>query len=104
MEITRLPDSVVGKRYRVCGEPENKNWTVREGREPWCEITVTEEAYSDGKPTGRLLVTSFGGEVWPAAWPSIFSCHPNAMTANGTVVTEKGRKLLENANAQSLQS
>lgn len=93
MEVTRLRDSVTGKRYRICGEPENKTWTVREGREPWCEITVSEEAYSDGKLTGRLLVTAFGGEVWPSAWPSMF----NAMTANGIVVTENGHKLLEAA-------
>jgi len=101
MEISRLRDSLVGKRYRICGEPENKTWTVREGKEPWCEITVSEEVYSDNKPTGRLLVTSFGGELWPSAWPSMFACHPNAMTSNGTIVTENGRKLLENANEPS---
>jgi len=98
MQITRLVNSVTGKRYRICGEPENKKWKVREGKEPWCEITVSEEAYSNGQLTGRLLVTSFGGELWPSAWPTLFSCHPNAMTSNGTIVTEKGRKLLEAAN------
>lgn len=94
MEITRLADSLVGKRFRICGEPESNRWKAREGQEPWCEITVSEEVYASGKKTGQLLVTSFGGEVWPSAWPSLFSCHPNAMTSNGTVVTEKGRKLL----------
>ncbi len=96
MQVTKLGYSVVGQRFRIVGEPEAESWkkSLREGHEPWCEFTVSEEVYSNSKPTGRLLVSAFGGELWPSAWPSMFSCHPNAMTANGTVLTEHGKKVL----------
>ena len=94
MKIIRLSESCCGIRFRVVGTPEDKNWTVRDGREPWCELTVSKEIYSSGQETGRLLVTSFGGEVWPSAWPSLFCCSKNAMQSNGSEVTTKGRQLL----------
>lgn len=90
MTTTLIQDGITGKRYRIVGDPENKKWTVRAGQDPWCELTITEERYASGLPTGTLLVTTFGGEVWPNAWPSLFAnCGRHRIE-----VTAAGRALL----------
>jgi hypothetical protein len=61
---TTLPNA---RRFRVSGGTLSHGWKPRPGREAWCEVTVN--------PDGRL--GSFGGEVWPTAWPEFFESLPN---------------------------
>lgn len=56
-----MPNGLQHARYRIVGAPINPEWTVREGAEPWCEITTW--GIGDKRSIG-----SFGGEMWPGAW------------------------------------
>lgn len=76
--------------------------------EPWCRITVgNRQQYvslhertpgaSEWRFTTVLgdLVSSFGGEVWPAAWPALFECsRGTAQSGPQTKPTKLGRELL----------
>jgi hypothetical protein len=76
-----------GFRIRLEGGTLTEEWrgSMRAGRTPWCEITI--------RPHGSMwTVDTFGGEVWPSAWPHLFDC--NQYVARGTFLTEAGRKLL----------
>lgn len=37
---------------------------VRVPRAPWCRVTIWNDEH---------MVSVFGGEVWPAAWPQLFT-------------------------------
>jgi hypothetical protein len=73
-------------RYRIEGGEIAGGWKVREGRQAWCEFTI----YNDGN-----ALASFGGEVWPGAWPDIFDVGPRSVHGQTTTLTEKGRKLVQ---------
>ena len=78
-------------RYRVCGGTLASEWaaTARPGIPAWCEFVVY-----DGDPR----VTSFGGEVWPSAWPELFgSSSGTAQTGPQTWLTEAGIEALKGA-------
>lgn len=63
-------DDMGGMSFRIVGEPEAESWrkSLRPDREPWCEVNMTKDGH----------VTTYGGEVWPTAWPSLFEVvHPN---------------------------
>ena len=53
--------------YRLEGGALAPQWAaeVREGEVAWCEISV----WGDGD---ERHVGSYGGEVWPTAWPQLF--------------------------------
>ena len=93
-EVTRIPDleapNRVG-RYRIVGGSLAAGWKARDGREAWCEITV----YQHGD---ELTLGSFGGEVWPAAWPALFVVGPRTIHGQTTKVTERGAELLRLAD------
>ena len=80
------------QRYRIVGEPTSEAWkkSRREDHEPWCELTI----YSDDD---RL--TSYGGELWPMAWPEWFTPIPGSPSAGsgGIHVTREGMKVLRAA-------
>jgi hypothetical protein len=80
-------------RYRVEGGALSADWSrchakylEREraaGREvptgpPWCEVTVELEGTYAG------MVGSFGGAVWPGAWPDLFTVSPQRPDGDGT--------------------
>lgn len=82
LRVTFLCRTPTGGRFRIVGEPEAENWKrlARPDREPWCEVDVV----ANGK------VTSFGGELWPSAWPSLFNVEK--YVSLGTTLTVKGRQ------------
>lgn len=90
--IVRLPSPIgCGFRYRITGAPTSPAWasTVRPGREPWCEITTWD----------HVTLGSYGGELWPMAWPELFENLPNSNHGTGGVrLTEAGRAALEAAD------
>jgi hypothetical protein len=55
-------------RYRIEGGTLDGAWAefVRPGLPVWCEIVVY-----DGDPR----IVSYGGYVWPTAWPALFGSH-----------------------------
>lgn len=83
-DITFLESDGRRARYRIVGVPTDTEWaeSLGPGREPWCEVTLY-----DGEWVG-----SFGGEVWPGAWPDLF--HHALATAQVPIrisLTEKGK-------------
>lgn len=89
-QIEKLPNGVGGRRFRVTGGDIAENWSrsIAPGKTAWCEMTVSPESYSDGTRTGNWLVTCYGGEVWPSAWPHLF------IGSHTVRVTEAGKQLL----------
>lgn len=87
VRITRqLPDLGISRRFRVESDAADlaPAWaaSLREGRTPWCEVSI----YPDG------FVGSYGGEVWPMAWPTYFEgCPGPAGQRGGVQLTEEGR-------------
>ncbi len=60
---------------------------------PWCEFTLWLN--KDGKIDPRL--GSFGGSVWPAAWPEIFHVGPPTIHGQTTSLTERGLEMVRAA-------
>lgn len=85
IEELTLPTDMDGmRRFRLTADPEVPDWTVRQGNDPACEFSVL--------PSG--LVLSYGGEVWPGAWPSLFHILPRTTSGQQTILTDKGRELI----------
>lgn len=63
--ITVISMDSYGARYRVEGGELAPDWakTLRDGKTAWCEVSI---------PEGRTCLSSYGGEVWPLAWPTLF--------------------------------
>lgn len=76
------------KRYRLEGGTLDPEWaaSLRPDEVAWCEVTTT-----DGKHLG-----SYGGSVWPGAWPDLFT--PTRIMGNPvTLITDAGKALLAQA-------
>lgn len=84
--ITRIgTDACGGTRYRLEGGDMAGGW-ARPGHLSWCEISVSRDSDYLG---------AYGGEVWPAAWPSLFETgRGTAQTGPWTRVTAVGKALL----------
>jgi hypothetical protein len=107
-EVVRLPSSLSDcARYRLTGGELREDWAeaharylAREqaaGRQPecvpCCEISVW---------FGRDLLGSYGGTVWPSAWPDLFEAHTgSAQSGPYTVIKPLGRLLLSLAKEAS---
>ena len=97
--ITKIGETICGQRFRIVGEPDveesTRKWRQgREGRhdvEPWCEVTIFAQKYASGEPTGEFMVGSYGGELWPSAWPSLFNVGPRTIYGQETKLTPAGR-------------
>lgn len=65
--LVSLPGSPA--RYRIEGGDLRGDWanSLRPARVAWCEFTIWGDARA-GEPLG-----SYGGEVWPSAWPALFA-------------------------------
>jgi hypothetical protein len=77
------------RRFRLEGGTLAEGWEPREGRRAWCELTVSTKRGAEG----RLYVTTYGGEVWPGAWPHLFTS-ARAFGAPATWLTKEGETLL----------
>ena len=70
--IERVPSNCA--RYRVVAQPETQEWldalAERGNPEPWCEFSVWD---------GSQQLGSYGGEVWPGAWPTWFTKIPGSV-------------------------
>lgn len=89
--ITLLSRDNYDARYRIEGGDLADQWAsgLRSGRVAWCEITIRN---------GSDYLGSFGGEVWPGAWPALFECGKGtAQTGPWTRVTAAGRAALDAA-------
>jgi len=54
------------ERWKISGGDIAPEWR-RPGREPWCEFTLyVRDDEVD------VWLASYGGEVWPTAWPELF--------------------------------
>ena len=87
--ITRIDRKTYYSSYRIEGKPEQEDWlkSFRKRGEPdctaYCEITLSR----DGE-----AIASFGGSVWPGAWPSLFKSLP------ASVVLGSGRTTIATYN------
>jgi hypothetical protein len=65
--ITKIRDDGTRRTYRIEGEDIAPEWRDGLREAPWCEVTFYG---ADRRPA------SYGGSVWPAAWPSLFAVAP----------------------------
>lgn len=67
--------------YKITGIPTNPKWGTKEG---WCRFTIYDQSNQ---------LSTFGGELWPGAWPEIFETLPPTIYS-GANVNIKDRSLL----------
>lgn len=81
---------LTNRRYRIEGGNLTPEWAkmVRPGNVAWCEISV----WGDGADRS---VGSYGGEVWPTAWPHLFLL--KGPRSSGVRLTEAGLAALDAA-------
>jgi hypothetical protein len=90
--VTELPGSTPERRiYLLEGGDLAPEWAkkVRPTEEAWCRIVVYGNA-----------IGVYGGEVWPAAWPDLFTADPSNQRYHGgagMIVTPLGMILLAGA-------
>ncbi len=73
--------------FRIEGGDIAPEWNPR--GVPWCQFTVYH---------GDDRIASYGGEVWPMAWPALFEAvQGNAHVGNGVRLTAAGRAAVEAA-------
>jgi hypothetical protein len=94
MKLTFVETDCVGTdRFRVIGEPTDKawfeDWTKRGRPEPSCEFTIFRD---------RLL--SYGGNLWPLAWPELFYAEAGQYC---TRPTEQGWILINSARSKHMR-
>lgn len=92
--VTRLPERLSGcSRYRLEGGDLKADWAAsveERGTVAWCEITVWD---------GSDQLGSYGGEVWPGAWPELFECHRGSVQSGPfTIILPACRTLLDAAD------
>ncbi len=72
-------------RLRIEGGILAEGWAPRPGHAAWCNMVV--HLSEDGESGG---VRSFGGEVWPAAWPHLFAVGPRTKDGQAINLTDEG--------------
>lgn len=81
-------------RFRLEGGTIAPGQEPRTGLAAWCEITL----HGHGRAAEGWYLASYGGEVWPAAWPALFEGgRGSASTGPWTRTTAVGLRLLEQA-------
>lgn len=92
--IQRLRSDQFDTRYRAEGGELAENWRalLRPGESAWCEFTVLRDGTSVG---------SYGGSVWPTAWPALFrTLAPTAQVPNAVKLTGAGLRWLASATGK----
>jgi hypothetical protein len=93
-KVTKIPqllEAIGCIRYRIEGGDIREDWAknLRAGETPYCEVSV----WHRGETLG-----SYGGSVWPSAWPDLFEAHKgSAQSGSFVVILPKGRTLLDAA-------
>jgi hypothetical protein len=95
------------KEYMLEGGTLRKDWEdslkmrdvggVLQKEKAWCRITI----WFDNDELG-----SYGGTVWPTAWPELFQALPSsAQLGSGRIaLTQKGKELLRQADLLEKES
>ncbi len=83
-------------RYRIEGGQISPEWQklLKPGRSISCEFTLWQD---DGQ------LGSYGGEVWPTAWPELFEALPSSVQlGSGRIqLTAAGREAVRRADAEA---
>lgn len=92
IKATLIRKTALGNLYLIQGAPTNPEWLknlhVLPG-EAWCEVTIARDGW----------ISSFGGEVWPGAWPEFFTSVPNNNYACGSHgLTPAGQNVINAAS------
>lgn len=96
-----IPDNRGFIQFQLCGEPTAsswlKSWKEREKPYPYCDISLFVDSLDDIKENKTL--SSYGGELWPTAWPEYFRppLTDNKNTVGCVYLTKKGADLLLSA-------
>lgn len=102
--VTEVPDPLTAigcRRYRLQGGDIRQDWRERcdeRAEVAWCEVTIWEHNSEPGTALG-----SYGGTVWPSAWPEIFSVGPRTTHGQVTSLTDAGKALILAARALAAQ-
>jgi hypothetical protein len=106
IRITRIDDGRFAEqhRYRIEGGEITAEWKAGLERrvrafpnekidtEPSCEFTI----WHSGNQLG-----SYGGTVWPSAWPDLFESHRgSAQSGPFTLATAEGLRLISDAERE----
>lgn len=83
--------------YRISGGEVAPEWrrSLRHGEAPWCEFTT----WGSGP---ERHVGSYGGTVWPTAWPDLFVALPSSAAggSGGVALTDAGAAAIAKAEAR----
>lgn len=90
VEVKKAETGLVRHEFTLTGGTIAPDWNRVAGDEAWCHITV----WDLGGPTENI--GSYGGSVWPLAWPQWFSTLPSsAQLGSGRIaLTAAGRAAL----------
>jgi hypothetical protein len=86
-----MGEDVTGtRRFRLTGRPSEegwlKDWIERGKPVPWCEFTLFQPQH------GEQRVCSYGGELWPLAWPEFFY---RKSAEYALRLTDEGKRLID---------
>lgn len=85
--------------FQLLGVPVAGDWYaswVKRGKSyPYCEVSI----WFDGEIRAGMSLSSYGGELWPTAWPDYFlgPATSNKNTVGQIYLTAKGAELLQAA-------
>jgi len=85
--IRKVKSDQFSAEYEICGGDLAPGWDVRPGKAASCRFTIWH---------GRDTLGSYGGEVWPLAWPKFFEAIRPSVTMGsaGVRLTEAGMAAL----------
>lgn len=94
--LDRFDGGIQRAEYRAEGPVSCPTWraSLREGRAPYCYFSIWSGPDRDGD-----MLSSYGGEVWPTAWPELFQALPASVAeGSGRIrLTPAGRAALGSA-------
>lgn len=94
------------KRFRISGGEIATDWKQaheeRYGKDsdeiPYCEFTINNKEFLNQE---KMFISSYGGSVWPSAWPELFqSFTGSAYTGSFVLLTNQGRVMVKEAVKQ----
>lgn len=97
-----VPSRGMPKRYRLVGGDLSNGWEARAGEDAWCEVSIWPAKPAEGiYGAVEEHIGSYGGEVWPSAWPQLFVVHDHGWPRGPRLlglITDEARELFRAAD------
>jgi len=108
--VTIIRKGASRNEFIVRGMPSNDKWVTagKAADDHYCNVSLCGGCFggihiSPGHVDPGAYVCGFGGEVWPGAWPELFTspprgnyaCGPNGLTALGLSLFRRAAGMME---------